>query len=340
MKNRFMVLISFCIISACVLSTFVVFLILRDSSPTQKRAVSAEERVTRILIAGMDDCAENTDVLMLLNVSHIDGKLDLLQIPRDTFVRYNGKEGKINRFYHAVSKENGRNSGADAISKIISELFCMPIDAYIVLSTDALETLVDSMGGIEIDVPYAFDYLGKDGTSAMVKEGYQHVSGESAVAYLRHRSSYAEGDLGRLDAQMRFVAGVLNKIPSLRFPQQYLEIYRKNLPNLLTNLGEKDIINLMIAYLKGKGDTSFHITRLPGEACLDKSGVWYYVLNKNAASELLSSRFSADLSGGFDAEKRFTREGDETFMNIYGAKSFSCRIYSLEEAQKAKVLHK
>ncbi len=339
MKNRFFSIVILCICSASLLSVFVFALVIRKGEATDNvDALAGADGVTRILVAGLDESAENTDVLMLLSASAKDGSLHVLQIPRDTYLKYEDGEGKINRFYRSYIAKYGRKEGAERFSKMIQEVFNMRIDAYAVFRAEALSTLVDSMGGVELQVPYAIDYRDESGEKCTLGAGKRRLNGSEALAYVRHRSSYTEGDLGRLDAQMRFVAALVKKIPELKFPKQYLEICQKNLPNLLTNLSEKDIINIMMVYLKNRDELSFKIMRLPGEACRDQSGVWYYVLNRNASEEMLSVYFGAEDS--FDASLRFTREDREPFMNIYLAPNTSYRVYSLEEAQSAEVLHK
>ncbi len=339
MKNRFFSIVILCICSACLLSVLVFTLVIREGMAKDDVGVlAAADGVTRILVAGIDESAENTDVLMLLSASVKDGSLHVLQIPRDTYLKYENEEGKINRFYRSYVSKYGQKDGAERFLKMMQEVLLMRIDAYAVFEAEALSTLVDSMGGVELRVPYAIDYRDEAGERRTLEAGIKHLNGSEALAYVRHRSSYTEGDLGRLDAQMRFVAALVKKIPELKFPKQYLEICQKNLPNLLTNLSEKDIINIMMVYLKNRDELSFKIMRLPGEACRDESGVWYYVLNRNASEEMLSAYFGAEES--FDARHRFTREDREPFMNIYLAPNTSFRVYSLEEAQSAEVLHK
>ncbi len=340
MKNKLFSTIAFCIVSAVVLSVLTLSLIMHADENGNARVVAAQKDATRILIAGMDESAENTDVLLLLSFSHQDGSFNILQIPRDTFVKFEEKDGKINRLYRQFSAENGRKEGAERFALLLSEMLQVEIDLYAVLSMEALAGLVDSMGGIDLQVPNGFEFTDKNGNACRIENGYQHLNGEQALAFVRHRTSYTEGDLGRLDAQMRFIAAIFRRIPTLKFPKQYLDIYQKNLPNLLTNLGEKDIINLMMAYLKRRNELSFHIMRLPGEACLSKEGVWYYVLHQSSASEMLTRYFGAHTGNGFDTAHRFTRENDEQFMNIYTLPYYNYRVYSLDEAQNAKVLHR
>ena len=152
-----------------------------------------------------------------------------------------------------------------------------------------------------------------------------------------HRKSYAEGDLGRLDAQMRFLSGLSGALPSLKKIDRICAIYQKILPNLLTNLTEKDIIDFMMAYLKRGGAYSVFLTRLPGEACYT-DGAWYYVLHRKATEMMLSELFGA--SGTFDVARRFTDAEKETLSNIYYSTDTSYRVYTPEEAANKKILHK
>ncbi|MBR6795072.1 MAG: LCP family protein, partial [Clostridia bacterium] len=164
----------------------------------------------------------------------------------------------------------------------------------------------------------------------------QRLNGEEALAFVRHRQSYAEGDLGRLDAQMRFLSGFAGALPSLKKIDLILTIYQKILPNLLTNLTEKDIIEFMIAYFKNRGSYEISLMRLPGEACYT-SGAWYYVLCKGATEEMLRREFG--LSETFDGDRRFTDDKKITLFNIYSSSERSYRVYTPEEVNNKKILH-
>lgn len=338
MKNRFISVIALCIILACSMSVLVFALVLHEGERETSGLSASANGITRVLIAGLDESGGHTDVLMLLSASADDGSVSVMQIPRDTYVKYEGSEGKINRLYRECASKYGQKDGAEKFRQAIETVFGVPIDAYAVFRTEALETFVDSLGGIELSVPYKIDYRDKSGAARTLEAGKRRLNGEEALAYVRHRGSYAEGDLGRLDAQMRFIAAAAQRLPQLKFPKQYLEICQKNLPNLLTNLREKDIINLIAVYFKNRDTLSLKIMRLPGEACLD-GGVWYYVLNRAAAESMLSSQMGRDAQAPFDGERLFTRDS-EAFTNIYLAPNVSYRVYSAEEAREAKVLHK
>ena len=161
------------------------------------------------------------------------------------------------------------------------------------------------------------------------------MNGEEAVAFVRHRKSYAEGDLGRLDAQMCFLSGFFSVLPSFKKIDRIVGIYQKILPNLLTNLTEKDIMEVMIAYFKNKGAYSVALMRLPGEACYT-GGAWYYVPYREAAEAMLQREHG--LVGSFDNARRFTDTRTEVLSNIYFSKGKTYRSYTPEEIADKKIL--
>lgn len=338
MKTRVFSFLALSIIFSLVLSVLVFALVAR-SEKAVNTDVRAKEKCVSVLLAGLDEAGENTDVLMLLSV-YQNGAANILQIPRDTFIKSEFGEGKINHLYSLYTQKYGKKSGADRFLTCLSEAFDVPIRLYAVFTGDSLASLVDTVGGVTLTVPYAFEYTDKNGQKSRVGEGKQTLSGEKALAYVRHRASYAEGDLGRLNAQLRFLAALIEEVFEEKSVRAWWQIYQKNYRNLLTNAEEKDIINLITVYLKNKDDLTVRLMRLPGEACRDTDGTWYYVLNKNGAAFVLGEYFSGGEASAFDREGRFVKENREVFTNIYGAKDYECRIYTPKEAAEAEVLHK
>ena len=71
------------------------------------------------LLAGLDEAGDNTDMLLLLSVNAKTGVFSLMQIPRDTYLRTEEREGKINQLYHYYASRNSK-SGKD-FSEVIAE---------------------------------------------------------------------------------------------------------------------------------------------------------------------------------------------------------------------------
>ncbi len=298
-----------------------------------------QDKSLTLLLAGVDEAAENTDVLILLSLKG-NGEVNILQIPRDTYIKADGYEGKINHIYPRFVEKYGRKSGADAFLDTVSESFGVAIDRYAVFSGGELAELVESVGGVTLSVPHTFSYTDENGKEQTVLSGKRHLKGKEALAFLRNRSLYTEGDLGRLDAQMRFIASLAKETLERKDLKTYFRIYQKSYRNLLTNLSEKDIINTIQVFYSCRDHINARIMRLPGEALQSENGAWYYVLNKNASAEMLNSYFGGNAPAHFDKNSRFLKANEQAAINIYGAKRFDMRIYTLDEAEKMRVLHK
>ena len=336
-KRTFVIVYS--ILASCILALLAFFLIIQGEKATAYASKPLEDERLTVLIAGLDEAAENTDVLMLATLCQ-KGEMSVLQIPRDTYIKSDLYEGKINHLYRACIDKYGKKTGADMFLSTFSDAFGVPLDYYAVFTGQNLASLIDTVGGVTLSVPHSFEYTAADGANRTLKEGVQTLSGEEALAYVRFRAAYVEGDLGRLDAQMRFIAALTKQLLEQKSLRTCLRIYQKNYRNLLTNVTEKDIINIIQVYLVNRDNFDIRLMRLPGEACRGNEGAWYYVLNKKGTGEMLCSFFGGVSPSLFDTKKRFVREDRQSFSNIYGANNCEGRIYSLDEAAKAKVLHK
>ncbi len=337
-KTRKSFLIFFCFLALGATLTLAALLVTEEGNRAAYARASGDNASITALVVGLDEAAENTDVLTLATLR--DGGIYFMQIPRDTYVKTELYEGKINHLYRAYIDKYGKKSGADEFLKVISSIFSVPIDYYAVFSGKNLEDLVDTLGGVTVNVPHSFDYVDESGQRRTVSGGERNLNGKDALAYLRHRSSYTEGDLGRLDAQMRFTAALTRQLLREKSIRTYLRIYQKNYRNLLTNVTEKDIIKLIQVYLVNRDNFDVRFMRLPGEACQSEDGVWYYVLNKKGTAQMLYTFFGGECADAFDAKGRFLREKGDAFSNIYYAQNSQSRIYTLDEATKARVLHK
>ncbi len=336
MKRNVKRIIGFAVVVVAVVTAFPFFLL----NPEYPASASAEKRErTTVLLVGLDEVAENTDVMILASVTR-DGEISFMQIPRDTYLKDQVTVGKINRIYPSYIAKYGQKRGAEEFLSAISKAFSVQIDAYIVFEESSLAALVDSIGGVTVNAPTTITYVDKEGKLRHIKEGIVTLNGESALAYVRHRSSYLEGDLGRLDAQLRFSASLIEALGKLEGFRDYWRLYQKNSGNLLTNLEERDIINLIKVYLSKKNELAIKMMRLPGEACRTEEGAWYFVLNRDAAGKMLSAYYDGAPPDVFDAAGRFYEKDRLIFSNIYGAKGVKMKVLTPSEASRVKVLHK
>lgn len=324
---------------AAILSGTVFFTMLKDERAVH--TVVEEDETRNYLLAGLDEAGNNTDMLLLVSVKDKGSALSFMQIPRDTYLKTDGREGKINQIYSQYVLKYGQKHAAERFATILSEAFDLPIHGYAVFHMETVRETVDTLGGIPIFLDEDFVYTDEQtGKQIRIEKGNRVLWGADACHFIRHRSSYVEGDLGRLDAQLRFFSAAFTELTKLKSPFLYLRLYKKISPTLLTNLGEKDIISLAGACIKNRNGENVRLMRLPGEATKGKSGSWYYVANQREAERLFRTFFASQIGYRFDRAGRFVRLDRENFKNIYGDRLYKAKVYTIAEAAAIKIIRK
>ena len=82
----------------------------------------------------------------------------------------------------------------------------VPIDYYAVINMGVLKKVVNTVGGVTVDNPFAFTYEGHH-----FKKGKQHLNGELALKYSRMRYSDPNNDYGRQKRQQQIIESVIQK---------------------------------------------------------------------------------------------------------------------------------
>ena len=177
---------------------------------------------TTIMIMGVDERKDDvgrSDTLMILNLSA--DKASLLTIPRDTMV-YIEKHGyqKINAAY--------AYGGAKLTRETVEEFLGIDVDYYVAINKSRFAEVIDAMGGVDIyverDMHYEDPWDDDGGLYIDLKQGKQHLDGQTAIEYVRFRDS--EGDVGRVRRQQAFMRACADKLSE---PSMLIKI-----PELLT----------------------------------------------------------------------------------------------------------
>ena len=144
----------------------------------------------------------NTDSMELFTINPKTQTITMTSIPRDILVRVNTSDGpdyvKLNAAYSI--------GGPKQSVKQVKELLNVPIDYYAVINMGVLEKVVNSVGGVTVDNPFAFDYEGHH-----FKKGTQHLNGSNALKYSRMRYDDPNNDYGRQKRQQQILRNVIQK---------------------------------------------------------------------------------------------------------------------------------
>lgn len=122
--------------------------------------------------------------------------------------------------------------------------FSLKTDHYFVINFKAFKSIIDSLGGVDIDVEkdmyYRDDYDGENGLIIDLKQGPQHLDGEKSIQYVRYRDE--EGDIGRVHRQQKFIDAVLDKITSPSIIPKIPSIVKQSMGVIKTDMTFSDII--------------------------------------------------------------------------------------------------
>ena len=263
-----------------------------------------------LLLLGCDRAAALADSILLVRVTPKSGDVRVLQLPRDTYAAYTEKDyRKLNGIYNTL--------GSAGAKEWLSGALGVQIDCVAVYDLDCVRRAVDAVGGVELEIPISMSYSDPaQGLEIRLPAGTHRLTGEEAEQFIRFRAGYADADLGRLDAQKRFLEAFLHAahaLPVKDLIRACLEI----LPCVQTDLPTGDAIRLTVALWRAQNPT-FSARTAPGEAAKGVSGAWYYVLRREQTEQALAW-WSGRQNYEFDPERLFDRPSHPEFHRIYTA---------------------
>jgi len=190
----------------------------------------------------------NTDVLVLATINPEKNTVLLTSVPRDLWINGN----KINALYILYGWETLK----DAFEKITGQ----KIDGYIVVDFDGFEWLVDSFGGVPVDIKTTFsDYEFpniQDSAAITVSftAGQEKMAGERALTYARSRKgNNGEGsDLMRAKRQHLILQGMVEGIAqpqSLFWPMDVPKFFEMVTQHMETSLTLEDVYYIWDFYV-------------------------------------------------------------------------------------------
>lgn len=256
-----------------------------ETDPTDQFSSDRKEDFINILVAVTDEGERRTDALVLVAYDKENQTIELMNIPRDTYCNATSNSKKVNSAY-VLGIENTTNTVADLVGFVP--------DKYIVMNFDGLAEIIDTLGGVEVDVPFNMKY--DDPTQDLhinINAGLQVLDGENSVNYLRFRKNndgtgYAMGDLGRIEATQDFISTLKDQLLSastiLKIPSLATTVF----DNVKTDLTVSEIAWIGTNGLKLE---TLNSQTLPGVAKYI-GGISYYVPNGDEILQLTNEKFN------------------------------------------------
>lgn len=255
--------------------------------PTEIELIASNlEESINFLVCGIDYSERElrghlTDVIMLVNYDRIDKKINVLQIPRDCYIGDDYATSKINAVYGSKKRNI---DGINELISVVQKTFSIYIDHYIALNMDEFISVIDKIGGVEVDVPVNINLEGYT-----IRKGLQVLDGKHSQIFVRERMSYTMGDLGRIEMQEVFLKALIQKIFTLS-KNEIVSLVPSIVSELTTDLTVNDILALYedilsIDYTKG---IAFHDLSVVG---LTYNGLSVLAIQAEGTAELFNEYF-------------------------------------------------
>lgn len=225
------------------------------------------------------------DTMLLLRFDPAGGKLTVLSIPRDTQAEIEGLGvTKIN----AANQQGGPSLAAETVSNLLGGV---PIDRYVRVNVQAVEKLIDALGGVTVYVPKDMKY--QDDSQHLyinLKEGEQHLNGDKALQFLRFR--YDEyGDIGRIQRQQTLMRAIIEQALNPKTLLRISDILSIIQSHIDTNLTVEELVALS-GFAAQTQRSEVQMLMLPGDFSGDgKKEVSYWLPNQQRIEELAGQYF-------------------------------------------------
>jgi LCP family protein required for cell wall assembly len=286
-----------------ILGTNVTLSDLKGLVSASQSALKQTDGRTNILVLGKGGDnhpgGQLTDTIEVVTINHADSRIAMISLPRD--LQITTPAGTINKLNYAytygyekeTNKDKKAEAGAKSASDEVSKILGVPIHYSITLDFVGFKELVDSLGGVTVNVDkdlydpfYPKDSFSSDGTysksdayiTVSIKAGTQKMDGITALRYARSRETTSDFD--RAKRQQNLVFAIEEKSLSL---------------GVLTNPQKvTDILNTLGKHIK----TTFNLAEtkelLTIFSKIDKDKLVTKVIDNNAQDGLL---YSTDVGG-------------------------------------------
>lgn len=218
-----------------------------------KDGLMQSDDVMNILLLGTDARSKNergrSDSMILVSINKATKEIVMTSFLRDIYLAIPDIEST--RLNHAYAY-----GGADLVIDTLEQNFKIKIDKYAQVDFSSFITVVDAVGGVEINVtdeelPYITKYLAEinrlegdpQGDGTLKSSGKQILNGKQALAYSRIR--YIGTDFGRSERQRTVLEKLIQKAADLSLGDLD-ELVDELFPNITTNLTESELFSMII----------------------------------------------------------------------------------------------
>ncbi len=260
--------------------------------------------VFNVLLLGVDARSPNdparTDSIILIHVNLPRHDYEMMSIPRDTRVQL-AEYGytKITHANYMGELNGGLSDGTRDTIQAVSNLTGMDINYYAETNYWGLQDIVDSLGGVTVQVPFPVKlthawYPRNNGKT--IPAGMQSLNGQMATELVHERYSLSSGEFGRQQLQkdvLLAIAKKLTKPSSVPDVERFLHALPKYL--VTTNLTSSDFISMILG-VKGFNENQVHYYQVPGYSAylpdpIVGTQLYFWIPDRKTLDKVLKNHF-------------------------------------------------
>lgn len=237
---------------------------------------------------------QRSDVMMLVHIPEDHESVYITSFPRDLYVDIPG---------HGKDRINAALAfgGPSLAVTTVEDYTGVPIDHVALIDFEGIQGLVDTLGGIDVQVPTDFEADGMQFTA-----GTQTMDGQEALVFVRQRKQFADGDFQRNRNQQAVLAGIADKLISadtLTDPRRLADTIESVSPFLTTDedltAGQMSKLGLSLRSVRGD---DLHFLSVPHGGPTTTSGGASVVATDEEAMDVLREALRTDDMGSYYAQ--------------------------------------
>ena len=218
--------------------------------------------IINIMLVGQDTRSRRyrglSDTMILISVNPEKKKMAVTSFMRDSYIDIVGLSG--NGIYRDRLNTAYCTGGMKQLGDTLAYNFGIEIDNFIEVDFKAFRTIVDTLGGIDIELTKPeYEHM-KYVLNLNVQEGLNHFNGEKALAYARIRK--IDSDFYRTERQRTVINEIFKRLKECSI-KEILELAETFLPLVTTDMSNTDITKYIIQLVPLLKNLEVETLRIP-----------------------------------------------------------------------------
>ncbi|WP_099157604.1 LCP family protein [Virgibacillus ndiopensis] len=244
-----------------------------EKSELREEAVTIGKDPISILLMGVENYATNgkngrADTQIVVTLNPKTNKMTMTSVPRDTRVMLPEEGAGQYAGFHKINSAYTYGSitgygGNKLTIEMVEDLLDIPIDEYVAVDFEGFREIVDSLGGVEVDIKEGFweKNIYNNDKRIYFEEGSAKLNGEEALAFVRMRKRAVNNIYPRDERQRQFIKAAISQAISVGTIFKVGEISDILGKNVETSLKPSEIYSLQKVYssIDASGIETFNI---------------------------------------------------------------------------------